>query len=540
MKAFLRSFGILFCVMFLLLPFAVHADAAEKPTVIYVCDSGDNEADGLTPETAVRYLSTAYDKLDLTKDCTVVICGTFTQNGHFAYENRYTGSVTLTGVWGGVDYNAVYNANNVRFVCAGDTRFENMTFNATGAYMMVVGQHCPVTVGEGVAMTGGFTGTQLDKCFTILGGYQSGQSSAPASGDEDTSITVLSGSKLCLVGYCRGMSDGSYTGDAHILVGGDAEVSLLYLSTFASPRTKVGNIELSVLETAQIGKLYGLSTNSTSAKSVQVKWLGGSIGAFEWSDNPAVTLTVEGEKALEASTNVQTASTYRTIAGKFTTTSTHTHSYDAGVVVREATCTEKGETVYTCTVCKAEKREEIGALNHAWTVDDEGTPATCTTPGRTPAEHCIREGCGATRGGEETPLAAHTPGEWTVDVPATEEHEGRKVQKCTKCGELLDSCVIPRLEKVLTDADRAVIAVLISALRRNTYTVRFDTTGAAQIKSQSVKDGARATIPETPVREGYTFGGWYTDRTYWFEFDFTDPIRKNTTIIAKWIPNEIK
>ena len=70
--------------------------------------------------------------------------------------------------------------------------------------------------------------------------------------------------------------------------------------------------------------------------------------------------------------------------------------------------------------------------------------------------------------------------------------------------------------------------------------MHFDTAGAAQIKSQSVKDGARATIPEAPVREGYTFGGWYTDRTYWFEFDFTDSIRKNTTIIAKWIPNEIK
>ena len=70
--------------------------------------------------------------------------------------------------------------------------------------------------------------------------------------------------------------------------------------------------------------------------------------------------------------------------------------------------------------------------------------------------------------------------------------------------------------------------------------MRFDTAGAAQIKSQSVKDGARVAVPETPVREGYTFGGWYTDRTYWFAFDFTDPIRKNTTIIAKWIPNEIK
>ena len=37
-----------------------------------------------------------------------------------------------------------------------------------------------------------------------------------------------------------------------------------------------------------------------------------------------------------------------------------------------------------------------------------------------------------------------------------------------------------------------------------------------------------------PTVEGYTFGGWYTDKTYNTEFDFTKPIKSNTTVYAKW------
>ncbi len=39
-----------------------------------------------------------------------------------------------------------------------------------------------------------------------------------------------------------------------------------------------------------------------------------------------------------------------------------THTWDAGVVTKEATPTEKGEKTYTCTVCKETKTEEVPAL----------------------------------------------------------------------------------------------------------------------------------------------------------------------------------
>ena len=39
-----------------------------------------------------------------------------------------------------------------------------------------------------------------------------------------------------------------------------------------------------------------------------------------------------------------------------------THTWDAGVVTKETTATQKGEKTYTCTVCKETKTEEIPAL----------------------------------------------------------------------------------------------------------------------------------------------------------------------------------
>ena len=35
---------------------------------------------------------------------------------------------------------------------------------------------------------------------------------------------------------------------------------------------------------------------------------------------------------------------------------------------------------------------------------------------------------------QELPLAEHTPGDWTVKTPATEDSPGTRVQTCTVCG----------------------------------------------------------------------------------------------------------
>lgn len=50
------------------------------------------------------------------------------------------------------------------------------------------------------------------------------------------------------------------------------------------------------------------------------------------------------------------------------------HTWDNGNITKEPTCTAKGETTYTCTVCKATKTEEIATTGHTfsdkWESDD--------------------------------------------------------------------------------------------------------------------------------------------------------------------------
>ena len=68
----------------------------------------------------------------------------------------------------------------------------------------------------------------------------------------------------------------------------------------------------------------------------------------------------------------------------------------------------------------------------------------------------------------------------------------------------------------------------------NDYYVSFVTEHGDPPTSQNVKYNGTATDPGTLTEEGYTFDGWYTDDTYSTKFDFTQPIKRNTTVYAKW------
>ena len=72
----------------------------------------------------------------------------------------------------------------------------------------------------------------------------------------------------------------------------------------------------------------------------------------------------------------------------------------------------------------------------------------------------------------------------------------------------------------------------------NDYYVSFFTEHGAPPTSQNVKYNGTATDPGKLSEEGYTFDGWYTDDTYTTEFDFTKPIKSNTTVYAKWTAND--
>ncbi len=301
-----------------LFSFTASADEDLK-TVVYLRDGG--AGDGSSYENAVGYLEDAYAMLDLSKDCTIVICDVFTQEWAFSYGTPYTGSVTFTSCYGGYDYRTIgaqYAYSPCRFVCWGETTFKNVTFHNNGTNILVIGQHNPVTVAEGVVMEGSseMNGTSIAKSFCILGGYQNGQDEPPTESDKDTNVTVMSGSKIVIVPFSRSV-DGVYTGTAHIKIGGNAQVGVLH-GTCAYPNgIRLGKVEIELTDNASINNFYGTSKES-NLESFTLNWKSGTINSFTWN-NPydAEANFVCSDKNLNASATVKAYENYSQIAGLF-------------------------------------------------------------------------------------------------------------------------------------------------------------------------------------------------------------------------------
>ena len=69
----------------------------------------------------------------------------------------------------------------------------------------------------------------------------------------------------------------------------------------------------------------------------------------------------------------------------------------------------------------------------------------------------------------------------------------------------------------------------------NHYSVIIDPDNGTDYDADLVEYGTIITNPGTPVKEGYTFKGWFVGEN---EYDFSAPITGNTTIVAKWTINQ--
>ena len=97
-----------------------------------------------------------------------------------------------------------------------------------------------------------------------------------------------------------------------------------------------------------------------------------------------------------------------------------------------------------------------------------------------------------------------------------------------------------------------------TACEQKTFYVRqitFDSRGGSSVEPQLIWTTYNGLIPGTavqcavtkpqePVREGYTFGGWYRDAectdSRKFDFDTQSQLVTDTTLFAKWIPNSYR
>ena len=77
--------------------------------------------------------------------------------------------------------------------------------------------------------------------------------------------------------------------------------------------------------------------------------------------------------------------------------------------------------------------------------------------------------------------------------------------------------------------------VTLTAKWDNQFTVKF-VSDHGSFADQTIEYGETIKTDKLtiPTVEGYTFDGWYTDDNYSKKFDFTKPIKSNTTVYAKW------
>lgn len=112
------------------------------------------------------------------------------------------------------------------------------------------------------------------------------------------------------------------------------------------------------------------------------------------------------------------------------------HTWDNGVITKEATETEEGVKTYTCKTCGETKTESIPMAYHHWAQGTVTKEPTCTEKGEK-THHCTDEGCDKTWI-ETIPATGHQHTEIRDKKEATCEENGYSGDTyCKDCGQLI-------------------------------------------------------------------------------------------------------
>lgn len=70
------------------------------------------------------------------------------------------------------------------------------------------------------------------------------------------------------------------------------------------------------------------------------------------------------------------------------------------------------------------------------------------------------------------------------------------------------------------------------------YTVKFNSNGGSTVSAKSVIKNNTVAEPKEPIKNGYSFGGWYIDSDFEKAYDFDSGVVKDITLYAKWIKDD--
>lgn len=109
------------------------------------------------------------------------------------------------------------------------------------------------------------------------------------------------------------------------------------------------------------------------------------------------------------------------------------HTWDGGKVTQKATCTTKGITTFTCTVCESARTEEVPATGHTNKLTKFAKNASCKSEGYTGDIFC--QDCGALlEDGKIISKTEHTWNAGEITKTATCTTAGVKTFTCISCG----------------------------------------------------------------------------------------------------------
>ena len=214
----------------------------------------------------------------------------------------------------------------------------------------------------------------------------------------------------------------------------------------------------------------------------------------------------------------------------------HTPGEPDETIIKEPTCTEKGEknTTVTCTECGKELssvNEELGELGHDY-VEGDTVPPTLSEDGYT-VYTCSR--CGDIEKRNIVPalegvnITVEATDLGTTAINDTDATNGATVKVLKNSAVTLTATPVEGAEfvgwalngKIVSESATATVVALadvtytpvFTETADATFTVVFVDNYGNVISTQTVADASEIVAPTAPARPGYTFKGWSVDYT---------------------------
>lgn len=263
MKKFYR-----FLPMVLLIGVLLLFSASATDNVVFLADGGTG--DGASASAPVGTMTDAYAALG-EDGGTIVLCGEY-KLAASVFPSAHTGKVTLTSVYGGIDYREsgarIYDAGEHVIRLSGPTEIDNLNFVfVSGKSPTIAANFHALKIGEGFA-TLDKNGNNLIGIRIVGGPYNKTEVPNPTLGDGASSTVELYGGvykNIIAFSYnYDSIQTLTHTGTVHITLGNNVTAQNLWCSITNSTVSSAGTAVVTLKDNAAITNLLYMGSNKNA------------------------------------------------------------------------------------------------------------------------------------------------------------------------------------------------------------------------------------------------------------------------------------